>query len=121
MSTFTEYQTLTYSTLSCGVCGVRFALEKDRHEKMMESGDAFFCPNGHEISYSGNEVKRLQKQLAQAQYDMRQSKCETMAERNLREIAERRLKRVGRGVCPCCNRTFQNLARHMKTKHPETK
>jgi hypothetical protein len=26
--------------------------------------------------------------------------------------------RVGRGVCPCCNRTFENLARHMGTKHP---
>jgi hypothetical protein len=22
------------------------------------------------------------------------------------------------GVCPCCNRTFQQLARHMKAKHP---
>jgi hypothetical protein len=21
--------------------------------------------------------------------------------------------------CPCCNRTFQQLARHMKAKHPE--
>jgi len=26
--------------------------------------------------------------------------------------------RVGHGVCPCCNRTFGNLARHMNTKHP---
>jgi hypothetical protein len=22
-------------------------------------------------------------------------------------------------VCPCCNRSFQNLRRHMATKHPE--
>jgi hypothetical protein len=22
-------------------------------------------------------------------------------------------------VCPCCQRSFQNLSRHMKTKHPE--
>jgi hypothetical protein len=21
-------------------------------------------------------------------------------------------------VCPCCNRTFQALARHMNSKHP---
>ena len=27
--------------------------------------------------------------------------------------------RVAHGVCPCCNRTFKQLARHMKTKHPD--
>lgn len=27
--------------------------------------------------------------------------------------------RVGAGVCPCCKRTFQQLARHMKCKHPK--
>ena len=27
--------------------------------------------------------------------------------------------RVKNGVCPCCNRTFVNLLRHMKSKHPE--
>lgn len=26
--------------------------------------------------------------------------------------------RVKNGVCPCCNRSFQNLKRHMNTKHP---
>lgn len=31
-----------------------------------------------------------------------------------------RLKnRIAAGVCPCCQRTFQNLARHMKCKHPK--
>jgi len=27
-------------------------------------------------------------------------------------------RRINGGVCTCCNRTFTNLARHMKTKHP---
>jgi len=27
-------------------------------------------------------------------------------------------KRVTNGVCPCCHRSFQNLRRHMATKHP---
>jgi hypothetical protein len=25
---------------------------------------------------------------------------------------------VKHGVCPCCKRTFENLARHMKGQHP---
>ena len=28
-------------------------------------------------------------------------------------------KRASAGVCPCCNRSFQNLRRHMGNKHPE--
>ncbi len=33
-------------------------------------------------------------------------------------MSPRTRKRVGSGVCPCCSRTFQQLARHMKAKHP---
>lgn len=34
--------------------------------------------------------------------------------------AATRLKnRAKAGVCPCCNRTFQNLARHMASQHPD--
>ena len=28
-------------------------------------------------------------------------------------------KRVANGVCPCCNRTFKDLAAHMSTQHPD--
>lgn len=27
--------------------------------------------------------------------------------------------RISKGVCPCCNRTFADLQRHMTTKHPK--
>lgn len=31
-----------------------------------------------------------------------------------------RLKnRIAAGVCPCCNRSFQNVARHMAGQHPD--
>lgn len=33
--------------------------------------------------------------------------------------AERLRRRTAAGVCPCCNRSFVQLARHMKTKHPD--
>jgi DNA repair exonuclease SbcCD ATPase subunit len=34
-------------------------------------------------------------------------------------VTTRIKNRASNGVCPCCNRTFQNLARHMHTKHPD--
>jgi hypothetical protein len=51
------------------------------------------------------------------------------AERDLREDTERRLsaqkgattrakKRHAAAVCPCCNRSFVQLRRHMENKHP---
>jgi DNA repair exonuclease SbcCD ATPase subunit len=51
------------------------------------------------------------------------------AERDLREDTERRLsaqkaqttkarKRAAAALCPCCNRSFVQLRRHMETKHP---
>lgn len=34
-----------------------------------------------------------------------------------RGVTTRLKNRVANGVCPCCNRTFANLQRHMSTKH----
>lgn len=58
--------------------------------------------------------------------------CGIERQRNWREGAERsasaykgqatRLRnRIKAGVCPRCNRTFQNLQRHMAGQHPEFK
>lgn len=68
------------------------------------------------------ERDRLVQRLAEKDDDIRR-------QREQREAAERRAaaargqvtkikNRVGRGVCPCCNRTFENLSRHMTSQHP---
>ena len=36
-------------------------------------------------------------------------------------VVTRLKKRAIAGVCPCCNRTFQQLAAHMAHKHPDYK
>jgi hypothetical protein len=36
----------------------------------------------------------------------------------LKGVATRLKNRAAKGVCPCCNRSFENLRRHMHTKHP---
>jgi hypothetical protein len=67
------------------------------------------------------------EQLEAKERELRAVKCDILREQKLRtderiarEKVERKLKRVHRGVCPCCKRTFQNIQRHMETKHPET-
>ena len=68
------------------------------------------------------ERDRLKQQLAQKDDEIRDSyrRVEQETERAVRaEKSQARLmKRASSGVCPCCTRTFSNVARHMKSKHP---
>jgi Asp-tRNA(Asn)/Glu-tRNA(Gln) amidotransferase A subunit family amidase len=41
------------------------------------------------------------------------------AKTRIKNDRDRIRDRVGAGVCPCCNRTFKQLARHMQAKHPD--
>lgn len=118
-------------TEECYRCGVLFAMPKSLRDSALKHTQkapgetiSFYCPNGHSQSYVGeNEAQKLRRQL-EAQRD------ETARQRSLRDQADasaraykgaatRARNRSKNGVCPCCGRTFQQLARHMKSQHPE--
>lgn len=90
-----------------------------------------YCPNGHPWHYTRGEseldrIRRERNQLKQALAERDDKISE--ARRNALEWqlkaqaaakdARRTKKRVSGGVCPCCSRSFVQMARHMKTKHP---
>jgi ribosomal protein L9 len=109
--------------VECGVCAVDFAMPETMHESCQEDGRTFFCPNGHKIGYSETEVKRLRQQVEQerraaARATARADQAEASATA-LKGHNTRLRKRASAGVCPCCNRTFKQLAAHMKSQHPE--
>lgn len=101
------------------------------NEHYRKTHDWFYCPAGHQQHYTGEtEAERLKRQVAQLQTTIERKEAYEQTLRN--EVREQRLKcaavrgvvtkikrRIYAGVCPCCNRTFQNLARHMHTQHPE--
>lgn len=68
-----------------------------------------------------SDAQRLQKQLDARERELREAKCEILRKQQLIDEGTRKLSRVQRGVCPCCKRSFSNLARHMEKKHPEKK
>lgn len=114
----------------CCVCGVNIAGPSDHKRNRLDDRKPFFCINGHSQSYIGKtELQKLQERLdAETARRARAEEGRARdAERSKRAIASERGKmtklrnRVGNGVCPCCNRTFQNLMGHMKTQHPEFK
>jgi hypothetical protein len=111
-------------------CGITFAVEDVYDARRRVDGKSFYCPNGHTMSYHESEADRLRKQLETAQ--RRQAAAEgtvthlrdqlEMSERSaraLRGVNTRMRKRIADGVCPCCQRTFANLARHMAGQHPD--
>lgn len=115
----------------CITCGIRYTVPQSMWNKQRKSGGFHRCPNGHSQGWSSDESEdeRTRRERDQLKQRLAQKDDEIKRQREQREAAERResaqkgqvtrLKnRAKAGVCPCCNRTFQNLARHMGTKHP---
>ncbi len=114
----------TLAVIDCCRCGVPFGVPEYLDQKNREENDRWFwCPNGHKQHYTKSEVRRLREQL-----DKERKRLKTMrtardsAKRQasaLKGVVTRTKKRIGKGVCPCCNRHFVNLGRHMAGQHPE--
>lgn len=118
------------SCTTCAQCKHPIYLTAVEMGTLRQSSSTFFCLWGHENYFPKGEsaedkLRRERDSLRQneAWYEQR-LKIESAE----RQAAERRAsaargqitklkKRVAGGACPCCNRTFENLARHMQTKH----
>lgn len=117
---------------TCCNCGVPFGLHKETYDQRKRDGKNFHCPNGHQQHYTETEETKLKRELEKekqrrqwaensrdiAQKDARRSERKARAYKGVTTKIKNRVKN---GVCPCCNRTFQNVMRHMKTKHPRWK
>lgn len=115
-------------TISCWAhegCGVQFAVPEAIINASRNYGASFFCPRGHKLSIGDSENDKLKKQIENEKQRREWAEKNAETARKAEAIARGKLKaqseRVKNGVCPCCNRTFQNLMRHMSTKHPEWK
>jgi hypothetical protein len=110
--------------ITCAACGVQFGLTERYIESRREDHKIFYCPNQHDNYFpQKTEAEKLREELKRKEQELADKAIEKIAMENKLTAqvneANRKLKRVHNGVCPCCNRSFQNLQRHMKTKHPE--
>lgn len=110
-------------TIECCSCGIVFGVPNFWEESRRKSGRDFYCPNGHCMTFGESEADCLRKQLEMEKRRTDQARREASEAHIEAQEAGAKYKRirdrVKNGVCPCCNRTFQNLASHMKTEHPE--
>lgn len=121
---------ISFDLFNCTECGAHIALTANHERSLRESHQTFYCPNGHPQYFPGKtDAEKLRDALHSADIEKsRLAKAAREAEllandAALRQaVAERETarlkKRTRAGICPCCNRTFIQLARHMKSKHP---
>jgi hypothetical protein len=116
----------------CSVCGALCITTSTHARAAREKGKSFYCPNGHAQVFVETEVQKLHRELTIVKTERDTAQTMLKAERDCHESTRKRRdvlgsklselkKRTGNGVCPCCRRTFQNMLRHMKTKHPDFK
>jgi hypothetical protein len=116
---------------TCPVCGIVYGLPAAFYDarKSGSNKGGWYCPNGHSLSIVKSEATKLQEQLDDERrkrqsaeqriaYYADQAEHERRRANGYKGHATKITKRAKAGVCPCCNRTFQQLARHMATKHP---
>lgn len=120
---------LDWFEITCGECGISFCVPRHWRDSRVEDKKDFYCPNGHCRAYiESNKDRQLREQLEKIESLQRQVKWreDSLDRANKSNIAlkgqlTKERKRVGNGVCPCCNRTFKQLSAHMAQKHPEFK
>lgn len=114
----------------CGGCGITFAFPGNIVRARQRDHKTFYCPNGCPRAFNGeSDLDALKKQLKAERQAVDQLRAEVTHQRDQREATERSLRatrgaltrtknRIANGICPCCHRTFQDLAEHMQNKHP---
>lgn len=132
--TLTRKQVFEFITCTGDRCGITFAVEDGFVQARRSDRQTFYCPNGHPRWYPGQTPEQtIAKLKAELTHARDQNAAETRSLRT-RVESERRTKiaykgqatklrkkieRVEAGVCPHCNRSFQNLARHMVSQHSQ--
>ncbi len=111
-----------FTVLHPECCGAPFAVPIVTYNRWRRDGTWWHCPHcGSRRHFTGPNEE--QKRLAKLEQDLtrerqRREQAQERATEESRRYSRIR-KRIQNGVCPDCNRTFNNLAKHMATKHSD--
>lgn len=121
-----------YVVWECRTCGCVSTVPEVMNEQLRAEGGYRHCPSGHAWGWSKEtsereqlrrERDRLKQDAARLEDENRQAWASATALREradkAEKVAKRLKKRSSAGTCPCCSRTFSNMAEHMKHQHPQ--
>lgn len=115
--------------ITCYACGVAYGMARHVYDQRRKDKEAFFCTNGHSAVFSADLVEQQKRQIASLEQSLkfanddrddarRREDKAVRSERAQKANVTKLKRRAQHGVCAHCNRTFENVARHMLTKHP---
>lgn len=104
-------------------CGTPFMAPERLVDSARNHGHTLYCPHGHTITWKETELDRVRRDRDRLKQDAARLVDERLAADARTARAERETKRMKKraaaGTCPCCQRSFSNMATHMKRQHPE--
>ena len=112
------------ASVKCCSCGTVFGIDDALFAMRKKDHKSFWCPSGHQQHFAGEtEADRLKRALAHEQNARVAAQNDAARERRRRYAAQGQVtkikNRVAKGVCPCCNRYFENVHRHVTSQHPD--
>lgn len=103
----------------CGTCAVWHTVPEIVYVTQRREGGFHCCPNGHSRGWAKGTEEKEREAIRRERDQLRQQiACKDDEITDKSKELLRLKKRAAAGVCPCCNRTFLNMQRHMKSRHP---
>lgn len=104
-------------------CGVAFCVPDVWVNARKNDHLTWYCPNGHQRHWpQETEAEKLRRQLDNTKQQIARAEDEAREAAVERDKAvrsrDRMKRRIVNGTCPCCKRSFSNVADHMRSKHP---
>ena len=120
-----------FDVVNCANCGLLFAMPTRLREEYQNNHKTFYCPKGHSNYYPQKSDKEiLEEELEQEKHNAEYYRIKSK-DNYERYEAEKRSKaahkahytmlkkKVKKGQCPCCEKTFPDVAEHIKSVHPD--
>jgi len=54
---------VTLITIGCATCGVVFAMPEILNETLIQTGNTFYCPNGHSLTHGESDNEKLKRRI----------------------------------------------------------
>lgn len=120
---------MKFEARTCVTCFIEYCVPEGFTEKRREDGRSFWCPNGCCLVFNqGKSADQIRAE--EAEKVARETQAQLNSQKHARLVAEKALQRAqaaaksaihrtAHGTCTHCNRTFKQLAAHMKSKHGE--
>lgn len=110
--------------INCGRCGGVYAINERYRQAKADIGGTWNCPYCQTGWGYAKGALAKEREAREAEAARHRDTLARLNEANAElakaaKAAAAAKRRTAAGTCQCCNRTFKQLAAHMKNKHPE--